>query len=109
IILEYLIDVSHPGLLQILDFRGDQPITEATLQASRLDHAIFRPICDPSVIATKTPSGRVAPSKIRGSIAALFACRRFFDYPQITVRSCSFPLLTPPAPAMSTLYFCAGK
>jgi hypothetical protein len=110
IILEYHIDVSHPGLLQILDFRGDQPITEATLQASRLDHAIFRPICDPSVIATKTPRGRVAPGKIRDSIAALFACRRFFDYPQIrTVRSCSFSLHAPPAPAMSTLYFCAGK
>ena len=36
------IDVAHPNLLQILDLFSDQPVTEAALQASRLNHAASR-------------------------------------------------------------------
>src|SRR5215472_18025247 len=70
---------AHPGLLQILDLLSNQPVTEAALQTFCLNHVAFRPICGPSVTTTKTQRGRVAPSKIRDSIAALFVRQRFFD------------------------------
>jgi len=38
-ISKYSIDVRHPRVAQIFDLCRDQPVTEATLQASRLDHA----------------------------------------------------------------------
>src|SRR5271165_6628898 len=39
VIRQYRIDVWHPCVTQIFDLCRDQSITEAALQASRLDHA----------------------------------------------------------------------
>src|SRR5215472_18060053 len=66
---------AHPGLLQILDLLSNQPVTEAALQTFCLNHVAFRPICGPSVTTTKTQRGRVAPSKIRDSIAACLSAK----------------------------------
>src|SRR5271166_171138 len=81
IILQHHIDVAHPGLLQILDLLSNQPVTEAALQASRLNHAASgRPAlhqrCQPC--RELAAPRRVGPSKIHDSNTALCALLGFF-------------------------------
>ena len=81
IILQHHIDVAHPRLLQILDLLSNQPVTEAALQASRLNHAAsgrsaLHQRCQPC--GELAAPHRVAPSRIDDSNTALCDLPRFF-------------------------------
>jgi hypothetical protein len=66
--------MARPGLLQILDLFSDQPITEAALQASRLDHLAF-----PIRASVTTTRHREAAPHLAKSAIQLLLCRPVAD------------------------------